>query len=211
MGSKKFHGIAAPSADDAVAIAAARGMVKEFRLLLDDGADINAVSSVTRSTALAGAAELGLTKVVGLLLKFGADLDKPGAYDMTPLMAACSLGKTKGSKVAMQLLEAGADVDYVRNEDEMTALKFAVQECKPEVIQALLDKGAAVDGPPNTSLTALMLAARANNVEALTVLIDNGADPSIPCKLPWAENRTALGLAQLEKRKKAVEYLACIP
>ena len=68
---------------------------------------------------------------------------------------------------------------------------FAVHNCKPEVIQALLDAGAEIDGPQGTRLTALMIAARANHVDALMVLIENGADRSLPCKLPWAENRTA--------------------
>ena len=61
--------------------------------------------------------------------------------------------------------------------DEMTALKFAVKRCKPEVIRHLIDEGAPVDGPKRTRQTALVLAARANNVENVKVLIDNGADP----------------------------------
>jgi hypothetical protein len=52
--------------------------------------------------------------------------------------------------------------------------------------------------------TALMLAARNNFREGLRVLIDNGADPTLKCKLPWAQNRTAQGLAELEKRRQAV-------
>jgi len=112
--------------------------------------------------------------------------------------------------VALQLVAAGADVRAIRKSDEMTALKFAVGNCKPEVIQALVDHGADVDGPTGTSQTALMLPARANDVAALKILVDAGADRSLPCRLPWAEDRTALGLAELEKRRKAVEYLSSL-
>ena len=107
----------------------------------------------------------------------------------------------------MLLIDAGADVCVVRKSDEMTALKFAAHRCEPDVIQALIDRGADVDGPPDTDQTALMLAARENNVLAIKVLIDNGADLKRECKLPWALGKTAAGLAQLEKRKKAYEYL----
>ena len=57
----------------------------------------------------------------------------PGEFDMTPLMKACSSGKAKGSRVALRLLEANADVNYISKSHEMTALKFAVHSCTPEV------------------------------------------------------------------------------
>ena len=44
-----------------------------------------------------------------------------------------------------------------------------------------------------------MLAARNGDVPTITVLINNGADRMATCKLTWAENRTAEGLAELEK------------
>ena len=73
--------------------------------------------------------------------------------------------------------------------------------------QALIDNGADIDGLPGTGQTALIIAARANYVAALKSLVQNGADVSLPCKLRWAQNRTAQGLAEMEKRKKASDYL----
>jgi len=127
---------------------------------------------------------------------------------MTALMQACSWGKVKGEKIAFLLMEAGANVKYIRQADEMTALKFAAKRSHPEVLQALIDRGADIDGPADTKQTALMLAARYNHVEALKVLIKNGANTSLECKLPWANNSTALGLAKLEKNRKAVKFLS---
>lgn len=120
-------------------------------------------------------------------------------------MLACQLGKKKGFKVAQQLIGAGADVNFVRR-DEMTALKFSIQGQTPDLIQLLLDNGADVDGPLGTSQTALMLAARNGDVSAIQLLIDNGADRTLTCKIPWADNRTAQGLAELEERRKAVAF-----
>ncbi len=75
----------------------------------------------------------------------------------------------------------------------MTALKFAVHTCPVEVIRALIDHGAEVDGPTGTDRTALMIAARASNVEAPKVLVEKGASVSLTCKVPWAVGRTAEG------------------
>jgi ankyrin repeat protein len=145
---------------------------------------------------------------VDRLLAAGADINSTGSDNhLTPLMRACSLGKVKGSRVALRLIDAGADVKHVRTSDEMTALKFAVHRCTPEVIERLIERGAEVDGPNGTSQTALMIAARYNNVKALEILIKSGADPSRKCGLKWADGRTAEGLAELERRRAAVRFL----
>jgi len=89
------------------------------------------------------------------------------------------------------------------------------QTKKVHVEQAVFFRAAihrvSVDGPPGTDQTALMLAALANHVDALKVLVNNGADVSLPCKLRWADNRTAQGLAELENCRKAAAYLASLP
>lgn len=204
---QRFHGILAATPQDALVAAAANSKLKEIKLLLQDGVDINGRDSAFKRTALGAAASLGLTGSVKLLISLKADLNVTDGNGLTPLMKACSAGLVKGSKVAMMLIEAGADVHYVRSSDEMTALKFAAKSCTPEVIQALIDRGADIDGPPGTDLTALMMAARENHVQAIAVLLKNGANPDLKCALPWAQGRTAEGLAELEGRKDAQNYL----
>jgi ankyrin repeat protein len=207
MAEQEFHGIRAASAVDALSIAAANSLLREMKLLLADGVDVNGIASYCGATALHTAARLGLIRSTELLIRIGADLNVTDRMELTPLMSACSLGKVKGSSVALRLIQAGADVRYIRTADEMTALKFSVHSCPAEVIQVLIDHGAEVDGPPGTDQTALMIAARCNNVAALKVLVENGADTSLSCKLPWAEGRTAEGLAELEGRRAALTYL----
>lgn len=209
MMPKEFRGIQADSKIDALCIAVANSMFDEMEGLLTDGADINGIAGYTRSTPLTTAAGYGLIRSVEFLLERGADIDLPGENDMTPLMHACSLGKVKGTRVALRLLESKPDVIISRS-DEMTALKFAVRHCGPELIQSLIDHGADVDGPAGTTQTALMLAARANNVDAIQVLVRNGADTTRPCGLPWAKGTNAEGLAVMEKRKKAVAFFASL-
>jgi ankyrin repeat protein len=153
-------------------------------------------------------ARLGLILSVNRILAAGADVNVVAReHDLTPLMVACSLGKAKGSRVALRLIEAGADVKYVRRSDGMTALKFAARSCTAEVLKRLIEHGAEVEGRKRDVQTALMLAAREGNVEALKVLIENGADLERKCGLKWAEGRTAEGLAELEGRRTAARFL----
>ena len=205
MAGNKLHGIKSNSREGALIYATANTMLPEMRKLISDGAAIEGLAHGT--TALHEAARLGLIRPAQLLIEHATDLNVLDDDDATPLMCSCILGQTNGSRVALMLLAGGADAKYVRKDDEMTALKFAVKRCKPEVIQRLIDAGASVDGPRGTDQTALMLAARANNIENLKVLLKNGANPSIKCKLPWAEGRTAAEVAEMEGRKRAAAFL----
>jgi ankyrin repeat protein len=185
-----------------------------MRLLLADGADINGAAPPLGRTPLHTAAAAGLVHSVDFLIRAGADLNRTDEWDLTPLMIACSRGRAKGRPVALRLIEAGADVRYVRAEDQMTALKFAVESCLWDVVQALIDRGAEVDGPPGTEKTALMMAALTNNIAALKLLVKNGADLSRCCKLPDprgklpdARGQTALDLAEAWEKREAAAYL----
>ena len=208
---KTFHGIEANSAEEAFLISSGNGNLKAMKLLLESGTNIDTKLGEFNSTALTTAAYLNLKTVTTFLIQNGANMNlSGGGNNMTPLMLACSNGKSKGSAIALMLIQAGANVNHVRESDLMTALKFAVKRAKPEVVQALIDAGADIDGPKGSKLTALMLAARHDNVDALKTLIENGANPSIQSKLKWADGYTALDLAKLEKCKKAELYLSTI-
>lgn len=165
------------------------------------------IASDCGGTALHTAAGHGIVRALNFLIEAGANVNAVDRNELTPLMNACSLGLVKGSQAALQLIEAGPDVRCILAGDAMTALKFAVQACTPEVLQALIDHGAEVDGPPGSKQTALMIAARTNNVESRKVLVRNGANLSLLCGLPWAAGKTAEGLAELEKRRATLKYL----
>jgi len=201
----EFHGIRALNPLDAFCIAATSSKLKEMQLLLGDDVDINGIADYSKMTALCGGARMGAKRSVAFLIEKGADVNLPSANGTTPLMFACSFGKKKGLIVARQLIDAGADVNYA-NQGEATALTSAIDRPDAEVVRLLIEKGANVEGPVGASQTPLMLAARSGDVATLEVLVAAGADRTATCKLPWAENRTARGLAELEKRRKAVAY-----
>jgi uncharacterized protein len=207
-----WHLLGAGSPEEGLHVATANERLDEMRALIDQGVDVNAriptiMSGQSSGTALHIAATYGLLGPAELLVSSGGALDLLDGMDLTPLMCACSCGGPDGSRIAMLLLNAGADATIVRISDGMTALKFAGEECEPEVIQTLIDKGAEVDGPADTDQTALMLAARSNNLGAIQTLIRNGADPRRECGLRWAKGRTAAWLAKNEDSMEAYEFL----
>ena len=191
-----------------------RELSAEERDRLSDSPGINEVQPLRGETALHAAVRPGSKKElaeslmeIDRLISLGANLNAVNDEDLTPLMCACSWGRVTGMKIAIKLIKVGADVNYVRADDEMTALGFAACDSRPEVVKALLEHGAEVEGPPGTEQTPLMLAARDNNVEAIKLLIAAGADVNRPCQLPWAVGRTALWLAENEGAHKAAAYL----
>ena len=81
------------------------GDIAKARLLLDHGADINAVDDEYRTTPLGMAARWGQRAMVAFLLERGADPNSAGAPWSTPLAWAQKKGH---SAVAGELSAAGA-------------------------------------------------------------------------------------------------------
>ena len=128
--------------------AAENNRVADLEQLLAAGADIGAHEPLFNRTALHAASDQCHRKVVAFLIEHKAPLDALDGNSMTALMCACSKGKKKGSEVALLLIKAGADVQYVRKEDGMNAIKFALWgQCSKGVLEALVAKGAERPGP----------------------------------------------------------------
>jgi ankyrin repeat protein len=81
------------------------GDLDKARLLLDHGADINAIDEEYRSTPLGFAARWGHREMAAMLLQRGADPNRSGASWSTPLAWARKKGH---SEIEADLLRAGA-------------------------------------------------------------------------------------------------------
>jgi ankyrin repeat protein len=113
-------------------------------------------------------------------LERGADVDDRDQQGRTLLMHAV-LGAASSLEIVQLLLDHGADVDARDNEQGWTALHFAAQEKRIEVIDALLHAGAEVnpsDRFGNTPLGRAVFSARGDN-SAVKALLDAGGDPDI--------------------------------
>ena len=191
---------APPSAS--IADAVMRGDTSQVRLLLRQGADVNAAQA-DGMTALHWAATRGDAVLTKMLVAAGARVDaftRNGNY--TPLHLAAKSGRGAALKV---LLAAGADVKAATTTGGATALHFAAADGDAETVTALLDKGAPVDIRELAwSQTPLMWAASYNRVKALEALIKGGANIEATSKIEDIGARERADRAMLTARARRV-------
>ncbi len=160
----------------ALMFAAREGHLEVVRALVTGGADVNAASGADAMTALTMAIVNGRLDIAMLLLERGADPGLPSKNGSGPLWA------TVDARWPERTWYPPASI----TEEHTTHL---------QLLKALLDKGA----DPNVRIvrkpwyrtfhgdwanpvgaTPFWLAAKANDVDAMRVLIAGGANPSIP-------------------------------
>jgi ankyrin repeat protein len=117
-------------------LAAERGLIEIVKLLIENGADINAMNIVGH-TALNRAVFFGKEDVVDLLLSKKADVNKTDErFILTPLMAAARKNR---SLIGKKLIESGADINKANGIDNFTPLLWAVYSDNFEFVKMLLE------------------------------------------------------------------------
>lgn len=159
--------------------------------LMSAGAFLDRGAGSGNVTPLMLAATLNSPHAVEVLVRAGASLDAANPLNgYTALHYAALNDKTA---VAEKLIEEGADVN-ARGLDGITPLHLAVAGASDRMIEALLkakaDPNAVMDTPERQN--ALMAAARKGNAQAVALLLEAGADPT----LADAFNKTAAAIAQ---------------
>lgn len=152
-------------------VASNRGDTATVRLLLENGADVNAVDSYYGSALLAASAP-GHLETVKLLLESGADVNTCGYEDVSALEAASANGHFETVKL---LLEFGADVNafgYCYG----SALEAAVAKGHHETMKVLLENGATIFVEDESYGKALHIAATEGYVESVEILLRVGAE-----------------------------------
>jgi ankyrin repeat protein len=187
--------------------------------LVRRGADIHARSK-TGSTALMFAAQQGDADSARILLGAGAKPNDvmPGT-GLTPLLIASAMGR---AKTAALLLDKGADANAV-DASGFTALHYAARrKGAVGIVSALLahnakpnvrlkqEKQTAVtaNGVVLQGATPLALAAEINNLDAVTALVDGGADPLIPTEQGTTPLMLAAGAGTDVSRSRSPEERA---
>jgi ankyrin repeat protein len=185
-----------------------------FKLLLDNGADINGPRRQRRSKKWNSALVTLITKcassqLIQLALDARADVNRrgKGGGARTPLQAAAEVGNLE---LVKQLLEKGAEINARPSANYgRTALQAACSGDNPnlELTQYLLKEGAEVNAAAGIKrgLTALQGAAIQGHIKIVLVLLDAGAEVNAePAEI---EGRMALDGAAEHGRLDMVQLL----
>src|SRR5690606_37694399 len=191
----------------ALMLAARNGRPDAVRLLLERGADANAVESFRGQTALMWAAGEGNADAVRLLADHGAELEARSSGGFTALLFAVREAQLEAAKA---LVERGADVDAVAP-DGTSALNMAIVNAYYEVASLLVAGGANPNLPDPRGSSLHIIAWRrepgatgnaavgaeadapprpVGNVTSLELarqLLEAGADPNV--RIDWQESR----------------------
>ena len=161
---------------NALRVASHEGYKDVVQVLLDNGADVDAVGEGCQSTALQIASEKGYGNVVKILLDKGADVNALDASTGSALQLASENGH---ESVVKLLLDQGAYVDATGEETHGTALQLASENGYGNVVKMLLDKGADVDALDVWKGSALQRASRNGDEIVVKMLLDQGADANV--------------------------------
>ena len=164
------------------------GQADLARILLDAGAEVNATTRYGVQ-AVSLAAENGQAAILDELLRRGADPNAALPGGETVLMTAARSGSADAVRL---LLVNGADPDVREPLRGQTPLMWAAARNNAAAIHVLTELGADVHAvtdsaiyppngsvfsdPPPTGFTALIFAARGGHLDALTALLEAGAD-----------------------------------
>jgi ankyrin repeat protein len=170
--------------------AANAGNAAEVERLLEEGADLNTVSSfgtIKDISVLGSAVSLGNTEVVRVLIEQGADVNAVDGNGNAMLPQAALRGYLE---IVGLLLDAGADVNGTMSvmagdapKENAAALQLAALGNHKEIVELLLAHGPEVNAVDVTyGESALYGAARHNNIEIMALLLENGADVQMQSK-----------------------------
>jgi uncharacterized protein len=165
-------------------LAATNGSAAMISRLLAAGEDPNAVISEEGDTALMMAARAGNVDALKVLLDRGADVNKSNLRGQTPLMWAVA---EKNAPAAQFLAEHKADVNA---------------QTHPLPPPRRLDLIFSAPAPPG-GMTALLFAARQNDLASAKVLIAAGAD----LKKPAVDGSSPLLVAVINEHYTLAKYL----
>ena len=176
--------------------AAGFGDIPTIKLLLEHGADVNAVNN-RKSTPLFWA--IYDEAKVRFLLDHGANVNAKVVDGRTPIYQAAS--RPNATPVLRMLLEKGANPN-AKTLIGMTPL-MAASRTDLEAERILIDAKADVNAVNAAGATALMAAAGTGRPEAVRMLLAKGADP----KLRTKKNETALADAATAGNEETVKLL----
>ena len=157
-------------------LASRKGNIDAMNVLLSAGAN-RTIEDADGDTWIHYAIYGNCSKeVLQSIIDQGADVNATNNNNSTALIQASSKGNIDAINV---LLSAGANM-AIQNVVDNTWIHCAIfGNCSKEVLQSIIDQGADVNARNNQNITALMLASRKGNIDAMNVLLSAGANRTI--------------------------------
>ncbi len=189
----------------ALHVAAAEGHADIARILIENGADVKAVSELKDARALHLAARFGHVDVLAVLLDSGADIEARDQYRQTPLSRAAKLGHVEAVRL---LLDRGANIETREEKFGAAPLHEAALHGHIDVVKLLLEYGADVNAKNNTGRTPFWAAAFPHSYNVvgdaslLEYLMAKGADPNVRD----VSGMSMLTYAEFQERQGAVIF-----
>jgi hypothetical protein len=160
---------------DALMWASLRGHYETVRILLENGANVNAQGG-EYGNALHVASRGGHLEVIEILLERGADINSQGGTYGNALQAASKGGHLE---VVEMLLERGANIN-AQGGRYGNALQAASKEGHLEIVNILLQRGADVNAKGGYYDNALLAASKGGYINVVQVLRENRAIANSP-------------------------------
>lgn len=170
-----------------------------LRMLLENGADPNAIDNTGSSPLHFWAGLTNPESVAELLLQYGADIEACNDARARPLHEAVRRGMVKNAQV---LLEHGADVE-ASEKGGRRAMHIAATSKNFWMVEKLLEFDADLNAQADGGLTPLHHAVWKNNEPMTKFLLDLEADIEIRDSKGW----TALHIAAMEGRTSMAQLL----
>lgn len=173
--------------------AAAGGRFERVRLLVEHGANPNAVNRYNHQSCYGLALLMGHEEMAEWLVSKGATPRPIGTEEQ--FLIACRKGdRTRLTELLDQHPELSARPQLLR-----VAAHFGI-----DLVLWLVEQGFDVDGQTPDGRTLLMDYAQRDDVESVKTLVDHGADPEVQ-ERHW--KATALGFALHNRNWKVADYL----
>lgn len=160
-----------PNQTDAVVQSIFANRTELVKILLENHADVNL--HIRGFSPLLAQKIFNNTEILKMLVNSGVNPnDYEDEYD-NPLYGALLWNNVEAVNL---LLDAGANPNLYRSGNGNTLLMLAAMADQPEIIEALLEKGADPNQQSDNGWSALMIASELGNTEAVRALLAGGAD-----------------------------------
>uniref|UniRef100_A0AAQ4QIG6 Ankyrin 1, erythrocytic b n=1 Tax=Gasterosteus aculeatus aculeatus TaxID=481459 RepID=A0AAQ4QIG6_GASAC len=150
--------------------ASRRGNVMMVRLLLDRGAQIDAVTK-DELTPLHCAARNGHARIIEILLEHGAPIQAKTKNGLSPIHMSA---QGDHMDCVRQLLQYNAEIDDITL-DHLTPLHVAAHCGHHRMAKVLLDKGAKANARALNGFTPLHIACKKNHMRSMDLLLKHSA------------------------------------